>query len=142
MSDVVRMRTLTWKSVMGFGCNRQKNETIESLFIHGGALKIINSYFGLAKINYVDEVLSSVGITKDLRIKKPYKIACFDERKIKISEVVSNFNNMDYGYKIGVRKSQSIASIKYQENVKKSQRKVKFARSLSKSRLQMKNLKK
>lgn len=140
MSDTVRMRTLTWKSIMGFGCSRQKLETILHLYTHGKAENIINSYFGLSKINYTEDILEAVGITKELRIEKPSKIECYEDRHELFIKAAINFNKLgDCGYKIHEKKIMSQASRDFKANTSASQRKVKYARSISKKKLQLRN---
>jgi hypothetical protein len=42
--------------------------------------ELIKIYFGLGKINFTDDILDELGISEDMRIKKPGKIEDYEER--------------------------------------------------------------
>lgn len=72
--DVLRLRTLTRKSVHKFGYEYNKDLTVQQLLDLKKHKVIITAYFGLDRINYIDDILDEVGITKDLRLDKPAKL--------------------------------------------------------------------
>lgn len=81
MSDRVLMRTMTRKSILGFGAKEYRELSIGMLIDTGRAWQLIQSYFNLDKINFTDELLNELGITKDIRLKKPSKCDSYDEGK-------------------------------------------------------------
>lgn len=88
MSDVVRMRTLTWKSNYGFGYEDTKDLTMLQLYDLGKVYQMVNAYYFLAKINYIDDILDAIGITKELRIDKPYSFRGSEEEGKKGGKLV------------------------------------------------------
>lgn len=68
----VNLRTLTRKSLFGFGIMRDL--TVQQGIDTGRVKEIIKMYYFLAKINFIEEVLLEIGITKELRIPKPSNI--------------------------------------------------------------------
>ena len=50
--------------------------------------ELIKIYFGLSKINFIDEILDELGISEDMRIPKPGKIVDYDERDIVVAKAL------------------------------------------------------
>lgn len=68
--DVLLLRTLTFKSRMKFG--QYKDLTVHDVLY--GMFKpnaLIQCYYNLSMVNFTDEVLTAIGVTKEWRIKKP-----------------------------------------------------------------------
>tara|TARA_B100001121_G_C18460525_1_gene513045 strand:+ start:347 stop:745 length:399 start_codon:yes stop_codon:yes gene_type:complete len=76
----VNLRKLTRKSRLGFGYRDIKHITIQDILIMNKHKELIKIYFGLGKINFVDDILDELGISEDMRIEKPGKIEDFEER--------------------------------------------------------------
>ena len=76
----VNLRKLTRKSRLGFGYRDIKDITIQDILIMNKHKELIKIYFGLGKINFVDDILDELGISEDMRIPKPGKIADYEER--------------------------------------------------------------
>ena len=76
----VNLRKLTRKSRLGFGYRDIKDITIQDILIMNKHKELIKIYFGLGKINFIDEILDELGISEDMRIPKPGKIVDYDER--------------------------------------------------------------
>jgi hypothetical protein len=72
--DVLRLRTLTRKSVMGFG--KFYYMTVRQILAqddctHEARLYLMWVYYNVSKISFVDSVLKSIGIYEKHRIDKP-----------------------------------------------------------------------
>ena len=76
----VNLRKLTRKSRLGFGYRDIKDITIQDILIMNKHKELIKIYFGLGKINFIDEILDELGISEEMRIPKPGKIVDYDER--------------------------------------------------------------
>jgi hypothetical protein len=76
----VNLRKLTRKSRLGFGYRDIKHITIQDILIMNKHKELIKIYFGLGKINFTDDILEELGISEDMRIKKPGKIEDYEER--------------------------------------------------------------
>ena len=76
----VNLRKLTRKSRLGFGYRDIKHITIQDILIMNKHKELIKIYFGLGKINFVDDILDELGISEDMRIAKPGKIEDYEER--------------------------------------------------------------
>ena len=76
----VNLRKLTRKSRLGFGYRDIKHITIQDILIMNKHKELIKIYFGLGKINFIDDILDELGISEDMRIEKPGKIEDFEER--------------------------------------------------------------
>lgn len=66
---VVLLRTLTLKSKIGFGIF--KNCTVEEIIKSGRHKELINIYFRLANVTFVEEILCKLHISE--RVQKPGK---------------------------------------------------------------------
>lgn len=71
--DVLVLRILTRKSVHGYGYENNRDLSVQMLLDLNRHKVMVSSYFGLDRISYMDDILDELGITKDLRIKKPSK---------------------------------------------------------------------
>ena len=68
---VLRLRTMTLKSVIGFG--PFSDNTVGELIIMKKHKELIRMYYSLERINYNDEVKALLFITKEREIPKPGK---------------------------------------------------------------------
>ena len=89
----VNMRKLTRKSRLGFGYQDIKNITIQDIMMMNKHKELINIYFGLDKITFMDDILDELGITEDMRIEKPGKIIDYSERDLKVRKAVTTVKN-------------------------------------------------
>tara|TARA_Y100000385_G_scaffold152686_1_gene158447 strand:- start:1047 stop:1433 length:387 start_codon:yes stop_codon:yes gene_type:complete len=76
----VNLRKLTRKSRLGFGYRDIKHITIQDILIMNKHKELIKIYFGLGKINFVDDILEELGISEEMRIEKPGKIEDYELR--------------------------------------------------------------
>lgn len=74
MGYSINLRTLTEKSILGFGYDDVRDLSVRQLIDSGKTGVLITAYYGLSKINFTDEILKEIGITEELRIKKPGKV--------------------------------------------------------------------
>ena len=84
----VNLRKLTRKSRLGSGFRDIKHITIHDILIMNKHQELIKIYFGLSKINFIDEILDELGISEDMRIPKPGKIVDYDERDIVVAKAL------------------------------------------------------
>jgi hypothetical protein len=63
------LRTLTRKSKLGFG--KDKELTVQRILELKKNLSLISAYYKLTAINFTDDVLDELKITKEYRIEKP-----------------------------------------------------------------------
>lgn len=84
--EVLRLRKMTLKSVIGIGSN--KYQTVQSLMNGECYGALISLYYGLSKISYVEEMLEMLAITKDHQIEKPGRIENYAKRKGAIKKAV------------------------------------------------------
>ena len=85
------LRTMTLKSVIGFGYENIRSKTVGKLIEQGKHIKLISMYYGLDKINFTQDVMDILGIKKT--IQKPGKIIDLAERNNLTQEAISNLNN-------------------------------------------------
>ncbi len=85
------LRTMTLKSVIGFGYENIRSKTVGKLIEQGKHIKLISMYYGLDKINFTQDVMDILGIKKT--IQKPGKIIDLTERNNLIQEALSNLND-------------------------------------------------
>ena len=85
------LRTMTLKSVIGFGYENIRSKTVGKLIEQGKHIKLISMYYGLDKINFTQDVMDILGIKKT--IQKPGKIIDLAERNNLTQEALSNLNN-------------------------------------------------
>ncbi|MBW6481911.1 MAG: hypothetical protein K0B10_02505 [Vicingaceae bacterium] len=86
----VNLRTLTRKSILGFGYQEIKNIRIQDLLISNKQKELIKIYYGLDKISFLDDILEECGITKEMRIEKPGKIVDYDKRDELVAIAMEN----------------------------------------------------
>lgn len=67
--NVVTLRTLTFKSKLGFG--KYKNMTVIEMIGAKQHKHLTSSYYKLSKINFSEEVLLALNISEEFRMKKP-----------------------------------------------------------------------
>ena len=63
------LRTMTRKSRLGFG--KYKDLTIQHILDMKLNSVLVSAYFKLTSINYTEDILQEIGISKEYRIKKP-----------------------------------------------------------------------
>lgn len=63
------LRTMTRKSKMSFG--KYKDKTVQEMLDLKRNLDLISPYYKLTSINYTEDILNELKITKQYRIKKP-----------------------------------------------------------------------
>ena len=63
------LRTMTRKSKLGFG--KYKDLTIQHILDMRMPQVLTSAYFKLTSINYTEDILQEIGISKEYRIKKP-----------------------------------------------------------------------
>jgi len=71
--DMILKRTLTRKSILGFGYSENRDLSVQMLLDLKRHYILISSYFNLDKINFTDDILDELGITEEWRIDKPGK---------------------------------------------------------------------
>lgn len=67
----ILLRKLTLKSKIGFGV--YQNETVEKVIGMQKNKVLRDIYFNNSNITFIDEILETIGITEEFRIKKPGK---------------------------------------------------------------------
>jgi hypothetical protein len=82
------LRTLTRKTKLRFGKN--KDLTVQKMIDLNKKLSLISAYYKLTSINFTEDILDELGITKDYRIQKPSAN----------KEEYYNFLNNNYSYRI------------------------------------------
>jgi hypothetical protein len=70
---VTLKRVLTRKSILGFGYAEYRDLSVQMLLDLGRKDILIDSYFGLEKIDFIEDILDELGITPEFRIVKPSK---------------------------------------------------------------------
>lgn len=88
--DSVLMRTMTEKSIIGFGYEDVRDLSVGQMIAMRKVSDLIRMYYGLDKINFVEDILDQIGITKEIRILKPGKIPS-QERGIYIKKALDNY---------------------------------------------------
>ena len=84
----VNMRKLARKSRLGFGYQDIKHITIQDILIMNKHKQLINIYFGLDKITFMDDILDELGIDEKMRIEKPGKIRDLEKREKLIKQAL------------------------------------------------------
>jgi len=67
--DIPTLRTLTYKSKLGFG--KKKDLTIRMLLDLRKKMELVSAYYKLTSINFIPEILKDLGIVDELMINKP-----------------------------------------------------------------------
>ena len=70
---VTILRTLTHKSIIGFGKHYIKNLSVQELIHTCQQYELVKMYYKLGKITFTEEVLIEIGIKPEWRIVKPGK---------------------------------------------------------------------
>jgi len=109
---MILKRVMTRKSIVGYGASDVRDLSVQMLLDLGKQNFLINSYFNLEKIDFIEDILEELGITAEWRIPKPSKD--LDKR---IEFYKNRYKEMDYNERI-----------KY-FNDKESETKQKYARA-------------
>ena len=115
----VNLRKLTRKSRLGFGYRDIKHITIQDILIMNKHKELIKIYFGLSKINFIDEILDELGICEDMRIPKPGKIVDYDERDIVVAKALKVVKE---------RKKEEVAAFRKMAQEMREQKKIEDAK--------------
>lgn len=88
---MILKRILTRKSIIGYGSMDVRDLSVQMLLDLGNHNFLINSYYNLDKIDFIDDVLNELGITAEWRIVKPSKdydkrIEFYKQRLVKMSD--------------------------------------------------------
>ena len=87
----VLMRVMTLKSVLGFGYNNVREKTVGRLMELGKHKLLIECYYGLEKINFIPDVLKTLGIQEI--IDKPGRVNDKVLKKQLVELALSNLSN-------------------------------------------------
>jgi len=71
MSDVIKLRKLSRKSVIDFGMN--EGLRIQDLLNLRKYRQLRYIYYAYSKLSFLDDILEEIGITEDFKINKPGK---------------------------------------------------------------------
>ena len=115
----VNLRKLTRKSRLGFGYRDIKHITIQDILIMNKHKELIKIYFGLSKINFIDEILDELGISEDMRISKPGKIVDYDARDIVVAKALKVVKE---------RKKEEVAAFRKMAQEMREQKKIEDAK--------------
>ena len=80
------LRTLTLKSVLGFGYEQIRDQRIGDLIKANYFKTLISAYYGMSMISFTDDVLDILKI--EIRIEKPGKVECVNERNALINDCI------------------------------------------------------
>lgn len=83
----VLKRVLTRKSILGFGYAENRDLSVQMILDLGRKNLLIDSYYGLEKIDFVEDILNELGITKEFRLQKPAKD--FEMRALFYTQLIS-----------------------------------------------------
>ena len=81
--------------------------------------ELIKIYFGLSKINFIDEILDELGISEDMRISKPGKIVDYDARDIVVAKALKVVKE---------RKKEEVAAFRKMAQEMREQKKIEDAK--------------
>lgn len=70
---VVLKRVLTRKSILNFGYGDLRDLSVQMLLDLGHQKHLINAYFSLEKIDFIEDILDELAITSEFRLVKPSK---------------------------------------------------------------------
>ena len=87
--EVLRLRKMALKSIIGFGALR--HQTVKDVLSQERGRLLINIYYSLGKISFIDDILVTLGIVGDLQIQKPGKIDNMKERYELIEKACKNY---------------------------------------------------
>lgn len=89
----VLKRVLTRKSILGYGYAEYRDLSVQMILDLGKGNILINSYFGLEKIDFIEDILDELGITSEWRIVKPSKD--YDLCKLFYKSRTSNLSDIE-----------------------------------------------
>ena len=73
IETMILKRVLTRKSIIGYGSMHVRDLSVQMLLDIGNHNFLINSYYNLDKIDFIEDILDELGITSEWRIVKPSK---------------------------------------------------------------------
>ncbi len=85
ISSAILLRTLSFKSKLGFGDNAHL--IVEDVIKAGRQADLVWAYYNLSMISFLDDVLDALGINKEERIAKPGKDSILGDPIVKRSEI-------------------------------------------------------
>jgi len=96
----VLKRVLTRKSILNFGYADVRDLSVQMILDLGKRKLLTDSYFGLEKIDFAEDILDELGITSEFRLVKPSKdkelAKLFYERnKSVFAERISNLTDLE-----------------------------------------------
>ena len=96
--DSIRLRILSWKSILGFG--KHSFLTVSQIFNFGHNHYLRWVYFNLSKISFSDEILTAlhiIGDGNDFRIAKPGvdSVKFDDVKEFLNNQVYNDYHNED-----------------------------------------------
>ena len=107
--DTIRLRTMTWKSILGFG--KYADLSIKQIYDLGHTHYLRWVYYGMDGLSFTDEVLSNIGVIKefcDNRIKKPgTNIELHNE----ITEIMKSVSTFKAGYNVAKMRAKTESRI-------------------------------
>lgn len=115
-SYVCLLRTLTRKSVFGFGYDDKKDLSMQQLLDTNCQAMMIRAYYQLSKITFTEDILNELGIIGDLRIQKPGKVEINDP--IVIKAVNNYYKDKDHLKEWSKANSRKIQSKKTAKRIK------------------------
>lgn len=106
---IVTLRTLTRKSIIGFG--KYTDLRVGDLIDTNRKAELVNIYFNLERISYCTDVLDELNIPESLRIEKPGK--CHENisyywdfvKTYELNTMSSKERGLQAAIQIGIRKS-------------------------------------
>jgi hypothetical protein len=118
---VVLKRVLTRKSILNFGYTDVRDLSVQMMLDLGNHDYLINAYFNLEKIDFIEDILDELGITLEFQITKPSKN--YDLGKEFLKHRYSNLSNEDKLKNFRKNKSRDkarvVSSIKRKEYAEK-----------------------
>lgn len=96
----VLKRVLTRKSILGFGYAEYRNLSVQMILDLGKRKLLTDSYYGLEKIDFAEDILDELGITSEFRLVKPSKDKelgklFYERKKSLFIERVSNLTDLE-----------------------------------------------
>jgi hypothetical protein len=96
----VLKRVLTRKSILGYGYSDVRDLSVQMILDLGKRKLLIDSYYGLEKIDFAEDILDELGITSEFRLVKPSKDKelgklFYEKKKSVFIEKVSNLTDLE-----------------------------------------------
>ncbi len=88
--NVLQLRIMTRKSIIGFGWSDVKDLTVQQALDLQKNKFLVKAYFGLDRISFQDDILEELGISKEMRLKKPSKLP-IGKRSQAVFDAMTNF---------------------------------------------------